>query len=312
LGLNLHFRQLQYLTALARHMHFGRAAEECQISQPALSQAVQQLEKLFGTPIVDRGNHGFQGFTPQGIRILEWARSALSGFEHLSQDLGGGHHESMVGHLRLGCIPVAMPGISIMTTAFNKLYPNVILSVTSLNFTDLKKGLENFEIDVGINYLDLGDSSGRLRPYFLYNESYYLIAPTTHPISEQENVSWSAAGQLPLCMLTPDMLNRRILDRIFAGVGAMPRTIIETNCALALCSHVRPGHWFAVVPNSFFLMMGDWGGIRAIPMVDPVVTNAIGMTIVEREPQPPATLAFVEVVQKLAMDAELARYVSGA
>ena len=195
---------------------------------------------------------------------------------------------------------------------FRSLYPNVNLSVTSLNFTDLKKGLENFEIDVGINYLDLGDTSGRLRPYFLYNESYYLIAPTSHPISEQENVSWSAAGQLPLCMLTPDMLNRRILDRIFAGVGAMPRTIIETNCALALCSHVRPGHWFAVVPNSFFLMMGDWGGIRAIPMVDPVVTNAIGMTIVEREPQPPATLAFVEVVQKLAMDAELARYVSGA
>jgi DNA-binding transcriptional LysR family regulator len=302
---------LQYLTALARHMHFGRAAEECQISQPALSQAIQQLEKLFGTPIVDRGNHGFQGFTEPGTRILEWARTALSGYEHLSQDLCSGSQESMVGHLRLGVIPVAMPGISIMTTAFNKAYPNVNLSVTSHNFTDLKKGLENFEIDVGINYLDLGDN-GRLRPYFLYNETYYLIAPTSHPISQQDSVSWSDAGKLPLCMLTPDMLNRRILDRIFAGVGVTPRTIIETNCALALCSHVRPGHWFAVVTNSFFLMMGDWGGIRAIPMVDPVATNSIGMTIVEREPQPPATLAFIEVVQKLTMDAELKRYASGA
>ena len=235
----------------------------------------------------------------------------LSGYEHLSQDLSGGSHESMTGHIRLGVIPVAMPGISIMTTAFNRLYPNVNLSVSSLNFTDLKKGLENFEIDVGINYLDLGDN-GRLRPYFLYDESYYLIAPATHPISRKENVTWSDAGRLPLCMLTPDMQNRRILDRIFTSVRTTPRTVIETNCALALCSHVRPGHWFAVVPNSFFLMIGDWGGIRAIPLVEPVAANAIGMLIVEREPQPPATLAFVEVVQSLAMDAELKRYASEA
>jgi DNA-binding transcriptional LysR family regulator len=303
----MYIKQLQYLTALARHMHFGRAAEECQISQPALSQAVRQLEKAFGVPIVDRRSHGFQGFTPQGARVLEWARTVLSGYEQLNQELGGVDSQSLSGHIRIGAIPVAMPGISIITTAFNRLYPNVSVSVSSLNFTDLKKGMENFEVDVGINYLDLGDATG-LRPYVLYNESYYLIAPSEHPVADRETISWAEAGRLPLCMLTPDMQNRRILDRIFASVGATPRSIIETNCALALCSHVRPGHWFAVVPNSFFVMVGDWDRTRAIPLVEPIVTNAIGMQIVERDPQPPAVRAFVEVVQSITMADELMRY----
>jgi DNA-binding transcriptional LysR family regulator len=303
----MYFKQLKYLAALARHMNFGRAAEECQISQPALSQAVHQLEKALGVPIIDRRSRGFQGFTAQGERVLEWARTVLSSYEHLSQELGGVDDQNLSGRIRLGVIPVAMPGISIITTAFNRLYPNVSVSVSSLNFTDLKKGLNNFEIDIGITYLDLGDTMG-FRPYFLYNESYYLIAPVDHFVAGQKSVSWADAGRLPLCMLTPDMQNRRILDRIFANVGVTPRTVIETNCALALCSHVRPGHWFAVVPNSFFVMTGDWDRTQAIPLVEPVVTNAIGMLILEREPQPPAIRAFVDVVQNIIMADELMRY----
>jgi len=303
----MYFRQLEYLVSLARHRHFGRAAEECRISQPALSQALRHLEKSFGVPIVDRRSYGFREFTPQGARILEWARGVLSGYEHLHQDLGGIDEQNLQGHIRLGVIPVAMPGISIFTTAFNRRYPNVNVSVTSLNFTDLKRGLERFEFDVGITYLDPGRPPN-LRPYFLYDESYYLIAPADHQIAQNGTVSWSEAGRLPLCMLTPDMQNRRILDDIFASVGVTPRTVIETNCALALCSHVRPGHWFAVVPNSFFLMIGDWSQTRALRLVEPVVTNSMGLLIVEREPQPPAIHAFVEVTQSIKMSDELMRY----
>ncbi|MBY0380549.1 MAG: LysR family transcriptional regulator [Xanthobacteraceae bacterium] len=304
---SLYLRQLQYLTSLARHMHFGRAADECQISQPALSQAIQQLEKLFGVPIVDRGSHGFQGFTPHGNRVLDWARTVLSGYEHLNQELCSLDSQNLRGHIRLGVIPVAMPGISIITTAFNRLYPNVSVSVISLNFTDLKKGLDNFEIDIGINYLDFGDAVG-FRPYFLYDESYYLIAPADHPVAQKPFVSWSEAGRLPLCMLSSDMQNRRILDSMFSKVGVTPRTVIETNCALALCSHVRPGHWFAVVPNTFFVMTGDWNRTRAIRLSEPTVTNAIGLLTVDREPQPPAIRAFVDVVQDIDMTRELMHY----
>ncbi|MFD1703305.1 LysR family transcriptional regulator [Methylopila henanensis] len=304
--MSLYVRQLHYLVALARHRHFGRAAAECQISQPALSQALRQLENAFGVPIVDRHNHGFEGFTPQGALVLDFARRTLDGYEHLVQEIVSGA-DDLTGHIRVGVIPVAMPGISIITTAFNQLHPNVSVSVTSLNFTDLKKGLENFDLDIGINYLDHGASTG-LRPYFLYDESYFLIAPADHGVARHDTVTWTEAGRLPLCMLTPDMQNRRILDRVFASVGASPRTVIETNCALALCSHVRPGHWFAVVPNTFFMMVGNWSQTRAVRLIEPTITNTIGMMVLEREPQPPAVRAFIEVAEEIAMAEELMRY----
>ncbi|WP_244641717.1 LysR family transcriptional regulator [Chelatococcus reniformis] len=299
-------KQLRYLVALARHSHFGRAAAECGITQSALSQALRQLEADFDVPIIDRRNQGFGGFTTQGAMVLDFARRTLDHHEHLVQDITSAG-DGLGGHVRIGVIPVAMPGISIITTAFNKLHPHVSVSVTSLNFTNLKRGLENFDIDVGINYLDHGPSTG-LRPYFLYDESYFLIAPAEHAIAGKNSVTWTEAGRLPLCMLTPDMQNRRILDLVFSSVGASPRTVLETNCALALCSHVRPGHWFAVVPNTFFLMVGDWSQTRAIPLVEPEITNSIGMMVLEREPQPPAVRAFIDVAEDIRMADELMRY----
>lgn len=304
--MSLYLKQLRYLVALARHRHFGRAAAECQISQPALSQALRQLENAFNVPIVDRHNQGFEGFTPQGALVLDFARRTVDSHAHLTQELLSAGN-ALSGHIRLGVIPVAMPGISIITTAFNQLFPNVSVSVSSLNFSALKAGLENFDVDIGINYLDHGASTG-LRPYFLYDESYFLIAPANHRIARQDSVTWTDAGRLPLCMLTPDMQNRRILDRVFASVGASPRTVIETDCALALCSHVRPGHWFAVVPNTFFTMVGEWSETRAIRLVEPTITNTIGIMVLEREPQPPAVRAFIEVAGEIAMADELMRF----
>ncbi len=302
----LNLRHLRYVVALARHRHFGRAAAECGITQSALSQAIRQLESDLNTLIIDRHNQGFEGFTPQGAMVLAFARRTLDHHEHLVQDIMSAGDE-LSGHIRLGVIPVATPGISIITTAFNRLFPDVSVSVTSLNFMDLKSGLENFDLDVGINYLDHGASAG-LRPYFLYDESYFLIAPADHPIAQRKSVTWTEAGRLPLCMLTPDMQNRRILDRVFSSVGVTPRTVLETNCALALCSHVRPGHWFAVVPNSFFMMVGDWSQTRAVPLIEPRITNTIGMMVLEREPQPPAVRAFIEVAEDIRMASELMRY----
>ena len=70
-------RQLIYLTALAREKHFGRAAASCNVSQPTLSAAIQQLEADLGVPIVERGQR-FKGLTAEGQRVLEWGHRILA------------------------------------------------------------------------------------------------------------------------------------------------------------------------------------------------------------------------------------------
>jgi hypothetical protein len=70
-----------------------------------------------------------------------------------------------------------------------------------------------------------------------------------------ESISWAQAGTLPLCLLTPSMQNRRIIDMNFRAAGVEISAAIETNSLVTLWSHIRFGHWSTVVPNTFLLLL---------------------------------------------------------
>src|SRR5262245_56472694 len=114
-------RQLEYLVGLARERHFGRAAAACHASQPALSAAIRKLESELGVTIVRRGRR-FEGFTPEGERVVGWAHRILSERDALRADLDrmrGG----LTATLRIGAIPTAVPAIPMLTEAFCARHP---------------------------------------------------------------------------------------------------------------------------------------------------------------------------------------------
>ena len=300
----MQIRQLEYLTTLARERHFGRAAKACNVSQPALSQAIRQIEASFGVPIIDRRSQGFHGLTQEGQRVLDWARQALADYHRLGQELSSLSPQGLSGNIRIGLIPVTTPMVSLLTSAFHRAHPGVTISILSHNFIEIHRMLEQFELDVGISYLD-GNPPSDVRPYVLYRESYYLLAPASHPIAERRSITWHEASALPLCLLTPVFLYRLIVNRIFEQAGTTAHTVIETNCAVALCSHVRSGQWFTIVPDSFFYLVGDWKRTVSIPLVEPSASNEIGLLIQERDPLPPITRAFIEVAQGISIAEEL-------
>ena len=119
-------RQLEYLVALAREKHFGRAAEACHVSQPTLSAAIRLLEEDLGTPIVERG-HRFVGLTPQGRVAVEHAQRILAEAESLRRSLEE-IDKGLSGRLRLGAIPTALPIVSKITGPFVARFPNVTVS----------------------------------------------------------------------------------------------------------------------------------------------------------------------------------------
>jgi DNA-binding transcriptional LysR family regulator len=307
---NLQIKHLHYLLVLARERHFGRAAKTLLISQPALSQAVQQIEKHFGAAIVLRHQSGFHGFTAEGENILAWARQALADHDRLVHAAGDAARDELRGTLKIGLAPVAMSIVSLLTTPFSERYPNVTLTVLSRNLTEIERDLRNFEVDVGVNYLDAVTKTG-LRPYLLYNEAYYLLVPDGHFLSTRQSIGWKEVGELPLCLLTPDLQNRIILNGIFERVGTAPQAVIETNCSLGLFAHMRSGKWLTIVPHSYFYLLGDWALIRSIPIVEPMVTSAMGMLIHERKPIPPTIAAFIEVVEEARISDQLDRYRRG-
>ena len=145
-------RNLRYLLALSVERHFARAAAACQVTQPTLSAGIKHLEEELGVLIVQRGQR-FEGFTAEGERILVWARRILGDVESLQQEVSALRNQ-LVGRLRLGAIPTALPLTAQLTTPFASVHPGVTISVISLSSVDIQRGLDDFTLDAGLTYLD--------------------------------------------------------------------------------------------------------------------------------------------------------------
>ncbi|MGE0119612.1 MAG: LysR family transcriptional regulator [Dongiaceae bacterium] len=301
-------RQLQYLTALAREEHFGRAAAACHVSQPTLSAAIRQLEKDLGVPIVERGQR-FKGLTAEGKRVLEWAHRILADCDALQQDLSQAR-DGLTGRLRLGVIPTALPAVSLVTAPFCAAHPGVSITILSQSSIEIQRCLDAFEIDIGMTYLD-NEPLINVRAEPLYRERYVLLTAATGPFARRKTLRWVEAAAVPLCLLTPDMQNRRILNGIFRSVNRAPAPAIETNSVLTLCSHVRDGHWSSVMPRTFLHIFGVPTGMRAIPLVEPSPTHEIGLVIADREPAPPIAQALMQAARKQKLQAILDKPVGG-
>ncbi|MBV5264556.1 LysR family transcriptional regulator [Pinisolibacter aquiterrae] len=291
------YEKLEFLLALAREKHFGRAAQVCGVSQPNLSAAIKQLESILGVPLVDRGAR-FLGFTPEGERVLEWARRIVGDTRAMRAEVET-MKQGLTGHLRLAVIPTALPVVSCLTAAFWKRHPGIKLTVSSHTSTEVLSMLDNLEADAGITYLD-NEPLGRISEVPLYRERHHLVTAEGNPFFDRPTVSWEEVAGLPLCLLSPDMQNRRIIDRTFAEIGCRVDPLLETSSIVVIATHVRAGYWATIMPRLMAEEMCLPPHVRTIPLVAPEVANLVGLVVGHRDPQPPLTAALVAEARTLA------------
>lgn len=275
-------RQIHYLLALAKTRHFARAAEVCHVSQPALSSAIQNLEKEMGVTIVQRGQR-FQGFTAVGERLLEWARRLARDSEGMRQEAAS-CSDQLAGTLRLGAIPTSLAIVPLITEPYQATFPQVSIQLLSRCAEDLIRQIDGFELDLGISYLDDPRLKGfQLSP--LYRERHVLLARDAGPLATTGGLSWSDAAKLPLCLLTPNMENRRLIDAAFREAGATPRVMLETDSVFALYTHVRCAGLYSIVPHSLLCLFELRQEVTAIPL-RPELERLIGLIAPSGEAMP--------------------------
>jgi DNA-binding transcriptional LysR family regulator len=289
--------KLDFLLALARERHFGRAAEACGVTQPTLSAGVKQLEETLGVLLVNRGSR-FQSFTPEGDRVLDWARRIVGDSRAMRQEISS-IRNGLNGRLRISAIPTALGMVASLTTPFRVRHPNVQFTICSRTSIEVLTELENLEIDAGITYLD-NEPLGRVNTIPLYRERYRLLTSADAPLGQRDSVTWAEVAQVPLCLLTPDMQNRRIIDRLLNRTGTESRPMLESDSMIVLFSHVRTGRWASVMPAKLAETLGLTATIRAIPIVEPDEVHTIGLVVPEREPMTPLTAALVAEAQRVA------------
>ncbi|MET0599503.1 MAG: LysR family transcriptional regulator [Mesorhizobium sp.] len=291
--------KLEYFIALAKERHFGRAAETLGVTQPTLSAAIKQLEDQLGVMLVLRGSR-FQGLTPEGEQVLAWARRIAGDARSMREEMRAARH-GLSGRIRIAAIPTALAMVARLTTPFREKHPGVTFSVLSRTSIEVLSLLGNFDIDAGITYLD-HEPLGRVTSVPLYSERYQLIIAAGSPLAERKAVRWADLAQLPLCLLTPDMQNRRIIDQHLAEAGIEVRPTLESNSMIVLFSHIRTGKWASIMPLNLAETFGFDEPIRAIPIVEPDASHLVGLVAARREPHTPLVAALLDEAMALAED----------
>ncbi|WP_028217368.1 LysR family transcriptional regulator [Paraburkholderia oxyphila] len=302
-------RQLHYLVTLAREQHFARAADVCNVSQPALSSAIRSLEDELGLVLVRRGRR-FLGFTEDGERVLGWARQTLATLEHMRQDASVARVR-LSGTLRIGVIPTTLPIVSLLLSSCRAEHAGIRYSLRSLNSDTILRQLDEFELDIGFTYLDSKVQAGfAIAP--LYCERYVLVSPTGCGEGACNGLErWEALEGLDLCLLDSSMQNRQVINAAFRRAGVQPTVIAEADSLLALFSAVEHVRLHSILPHSL-LGSAHASGLYTATLLKPELTREIGLITRNAAVMPPLVAAMWESAQRLDLQSRFDALLRGA
>jgi len=275
--------KLAYLVAVARDQSFRRAAEACGVAQPTLSAGIKQLEDELGVMLVRRSSR-YHGLTPEGERVLDWARRLVGDAAAMRQELQA-MRTGLSGHLRIAVIPTALAVVPHLTGPCLARHPALQFTILSCTSDAVLRMLDDLQVDAGITYLE-NESVGRVQSVPLYTERYRFVSAADGPLGDRDSVTWAELSRVRLCLLTPDMQNRRIMDSLMRGAGAEPRATLESNSQVTLLAHVLAGGWATVLPERVADTLALQPRLRHIAITEPDATYEIGLVLPHRDPLP--------------------------
>ncbi|MBN2906199.1 MAG: LysR family transcriptional regulator [Rhodobacteraceae bacterium] len=265
-------KHLRYFEALARHRHFGRAASDCAISQPALSVQVKELEEMLGAPLVERGARQIR-LTSLGETFALRARDILRSVEELG-DLARASHSPLVGQLRIGVIPTAAPYL--LPTFIKELaqhFPGLDLWPREAVTQKLVEGLFEGKLDTAIVALPMSEAS--LTEVPLFDEEFILVRPVedaNRPVPSAEMLR-----EMRLLLLEEGHCFRDQALSFCKISSTLPRDLMEGSSLSTLVQMVGVGIGVTLIPEIAVPIETGSARVSVARMARPRPTRTIGM-----------------------------------
>ena len=286
----IELRQLKYFLAVSKELNFKKADEKLNISQPSLSQQIRELEHELGMPLFDRIGKKIS-LTEAGkilllhtktiFREIEQARSAI-------QDLNGLQHGSLTIGSLLTVVNYLLPPAILN---FNKLYPNIELSVLGLRTGDIREKLLQHELYIGITFLPVQDKEIVSLP--LYKSELTLVVPTGHTLTERSHISIVELQDYPLILLPKNFFLTELITSHCQQFDFTPKPILEISTMESLVQMVSKGMGITVLPKPYIDFLQNTN-IQALKIKDPTPTIDIGLIYRKDKYMCAATQAFIE------------------
>ena len=242
--INVTLRQLRYFDALARHGHFGRAAEACSISQPALSMQIKEMEEALGGVLLERGGRQV-GLTSFGEELLQRVRDILRSVDELG-DFARASRDRLAGRLRVGMIPTIAPYIlPKVIENLARLHPELDIHVRETLTPKLIKEVVEGRLDTAIVALPVSEPS--LTEIALFKENFLLVRPGEQngaPVPSRESLR-----EMKLLLLEEGHCFRDQALSFCNMQASPPREVLDASSLSTLVQMVGAGIGVTLIPE---------------------------------------------------------------
>lgn len=271
---NLTFKQLRYFEALARHGHFGRAAEDCAISQPALSMQIKALEDELGAELFERGGRQVR-LTSFGEEVMLRSSGILRAVDEL-EDYARASRDGLAGRLRIGVIPTVAPYLlPTLIGDLTRLHGGLDLHLRETLTPKLVQELNEGRLDMAIVALPVSEPS--LTEVALFTESFVLVRPREDegkPTPDREDLR-----EMRLLLLEEGHCFR---DQALSfcstkPTAAQPRDLLDASSLTTLVRMVDAGLGVTLLPEMAIRTETRSVSVSIARFDDPQPSRTIGM-----------------------------------
>jgi LysR family hydrogen peroxide-inducible transcriptional activator len=285
--------ELRYVVAVAQEKSFGRAAQRCFISQPALSVAIQKLEEELGTQLFERGKAEIT-VTPVGERIVEQAHKVLDEAARI-RDIAQAGRNQLVGPLRLGVIYTVAPYLlPDLIPALNELAPQMPLEIEENLTENLESMLKAGRLDAAIIALPF-QPPGTVAE-FLYEEPFRVVVPQRHRWAKRRSIRPDElASEHTILLNVGHCFRDQVLDSC-PELNRADAHVTRTNSLETVRNMVASGLGVSVLPRDALTPKYHSKLVVSVPFVKPVPSRRIALAYRKSFPRPAAIAAIREAV----------------
>lgn len=240
----MELRHLEYFLMLSKELHFTKAADKLEISQPTLSHQIKMLEKEVGYPLFNRIGKRIE-LTKVGEIIQQEALNIQGCFQSMSSQIAA-FSKVEIGELKIAVLPGEITDlVSTLCIQFNQLYPNIKVFIETTD--QVEKAVLQNKADFGIDFqLTPNDL---LQGTKLYDEEFYLISNQSN---EEQKVSFSSVLEGPLILFPSMHQCRKLLNKTSYEIGKQLEPIVETSSIKSILNLVRNGVGRSVVSRTLY------------------------------------------------------------
>ncbi|WP_149141896.1 hydrogen peroxide-inducible genes activator [Gemmobacter caeruleus] len=293
--INITLKQLRYFDALARQGHFGRAADLCSITQPALSMQIKELEEVLGAPLIERSARQVR-LTAFGTAFLARAQDILRGVDELA-DLARAARTELTGRLRLGVIPTVAPYLlPRLIAGLAQAHPGIDLSLRETVTPRLLQELLDGRLDCAIVALPVSEPALAEEP--LFRESFVLVRPEAdagRPVPNRDRLR-----EMRLLLLEEGHCFRDQALSFCEMPSGRPREMLDGSSLSTLVQMVGAGIGVTLIPEMAVPVETAAAAVSVARFADPQPERTIGMVWRRSSPLAPQMQRIAGVVRSLA------------